>query len=79
MFCTPTNRLLPQRDVRSHTLQCSMMGAWGKATASGGGNLIQLRTLDFGGGPFANRNVLVVRTSHVTYLPTYPGILVYHW
>eukprot|EP00947_MAST-08B_sp_MAST-8B-sp1_P001492 g1492.t1 len=39
-------------------MQCSMMGAWGKAVP--GGRLVQLRSLDFGGGPFANRSVLVV-------------------
>lgn len=37
---------------------CSMMGAWGDATVDGG--LVQMRTLDFGGGPFANNNVLTV-------------------
>ena len=39
-------------------MQCSMMGAWGKSTSSG--KLLQLRTLDFGGGPFGNRTMLVV-------------------
>ena len=39
-------------------MQCSMLGAWGKATADG--NLVQYRTLDFGGGPFANNNILTV-------------------
>lgn len=39
-------------------MQCSMMGAWGNATADG--KLVQYRTLDFGGGPFANHNVLTV-------------------
>ena len=39
-------------------MQCSMMGAWGKATLDG--NLVQYRTLDFGGGPFANNNILTV-------------------
>ena len=33
-------------------------GAWGSATPDG--NLIQLRALDFGGGPFANYTVLQV-------------------
>jgi len=37
-------------------MQCSMMGAWGEATANG--DLVQYRTLDFGGGPFANRTFL---------------------
>ena len=39
-------------------MQCSMMGAWGAATPTG--HLTQLRTLDFGEGPFANASVLVV-------------------
>jgi len=39
-------------------MQCSMMGAWGDATPSG--SLVQLRTLDFGTGPFANQTFLVV-------------------
>ena len=39
-------------------MQCSMMGAWGKATLDG--NLVQYRTLDFGGGPFANNNILTI-------------------
>ena len=39
-------------------MQCSMMGAWGNATVDG--KLVQYRTLDFGGGPFANNNVLTV-------------------
>jgi len=39
-------------------MQCSMMGAFGKAT--GDGKLIQLRTLDFGEGPFANATFLSI-------------------
>jgi len=39
-------------------MTCSMFGAWGSATAGGG--LIQLRTLDFGSGPWANYSVLHV-------------------
>ena len=39
-------------------MQCSMLGAWGGA--SPGGSLVQLRALDFGGGPFANHSILVV-------------------
>lgn len=39
-------------------MQCSFMGAWGAGTADG--DLLQYRTLDFGGGPFANNNVLTV-------------------
>jgi len=50
-------------------MTCTMMGAWGKATATpaaaasasgGGGGLVQLRALDFGSGPFANYSVLTV-------------------
>ena len=48
-------------------MQCSMMGAWGKATG-GNGTLVQLRTLDFGGGPFADRSMLAV--SHPTDSPS---------
>lgn len=40
-------------------MACTAYGAWGKATASGNG-LIQLRALDFGGGPFANYTVAAV-------------------
>ena len=39
-------------------MQCSMLGAWGGATPDG--HLLQLRSLDFGGGPFANATVLLV-------------------
>ena len=39
-------------------MTCSMFGAWGSATP--GGHLVQLRTLDFGAGPFVNQTVLVV-------------------
>jgi hypothetical protein len=39
-------------------MHCSMMGVWGKATPDGKGS--QLRTLDFGTGPFANNTLLVV-------------------
>ena len=39
-------------------MQCSMAGAWGGATPSG--SLVQLRSLDFGGGPFANSTMLIV-------------------
>lgn len=36
-------------------MSCTAYGAWGKAT---GGGLLQLRALDFGGGPFANYTVI---------------------
>ncbi|GMI01704.1 hypothetical protein TrVE_jg7174 [Triparma verrucosa] len=39
-------------------MACTAFGAWGTATPDG--NLIQLRALDFGGGPFANYTVLSV-------------------
>lgn len=39
-------------------MSCSIVGATGKATPSGGLN--QLRALDFGGGPFANYSLLTV-------------------
>lgn len=39
-------------------MTCSMFGAWGKATPDG--TLTQLRTLDFGTGPFANFTILSV-------------------
>jgi len=40
-------------------MACTAYGAWGKATATGEG-LIQLRALDFGGGPFANYTIAAV-------------------
>lgn len=46
-------------------MQCSMLGAWGSATPSG--TLLQLRSLDFGGGPFANNSVMLVH--HPPTLP----------
>ena len=48
-------------------MQCSMMGAWGAATPNG--KLTQLRTLDFGGGPFADRSMLVVHHPTDTSIP----------
>ncbi len=46
------------RDVRAGS--CSMFGAWGNATASRGGQLLQLRALDWDtDGPFKNYPVLV--------------------
>ena len=39
-------------------MACTMFGAWGSATPDGG--LIQLRALDFGGGPFANHTIVFV-------------------
>lgn len=39
-------------------MQCSMLGAYASATPDG--HLVQLRSLDFGGGPFANNSALLV-------------------
>jgi hypothetical protein len=39
-------------------MQCSMLGAWGAATPDG--HLRQMRTLDFGEGPWANASVVSV-------------------
>jgi hypothetical protein len=39
-------------------MQCSMMGAWGPATPTG--QLVQLRTLDFGAGPMSNHTFIAV-------------------
>jgi hypothetical protein len=39
-------------------MKCTAYGAWGKATPNN--QLVQLRALDFGGGPFANYTVAAV-------------------
>lgn len=39
-------------------MKCTAYGAWGKATSDN--QLVQLRALDFGGGPFANYTVAAV-------------------
>jgi hypothetical protein len=40
-------------------MSCTAYGAWGKSRpASSNGKLLQLRALDFGGGPFANYTVI---------------------
>jgi isopenicillin-N N-acyltransferase-like protein len=39
-------------------MTCSMIGAWGSATPDS--SLVQLRSLDFGSGPFVNHTVLAV-------------------
>jgi len=41
-------------------MQCSMLGAWGDAVAAADGALVQMRSLDFGAGPFANNTLLLV-------------------
>jgi len=60
-------------------MQCSMLGASRSATR--GGHLVQMRALDFGGGPFANNSVLLihhpataaVKTSHPFAALSFPG------
>lgn len=58
-------------------MQCSMMGAWGSATPDT--KLVQLRSLDFGGGPFANSNILVVHHPTESKIPfatlSFPGFV----
>jgi len=58
-------------------MQCSMMGAWGASTHDN--KLVQLRTLDFGTGPFANANVLVVHhptdSRHAFASLSFPGFI----
>ena len=53
-------------------MACTAYGAWGKATASSThpGGLLQLRALDFGGGPFANYSILQVHRSSSKRNPT---------
>ena len=46
-------------------MTCSMIGAWGTATPDG--KLTQLRTLDFGGGPFTNHTVLAASVHKHAY------------
>jgi hypothetical protein len=60
-------------------MACTAYGAWGKATATGSG-LVQLRALDFGGGPFANytiaavyRDATVTEDSNAFVSITFPG------
>jgi len=59
-------------------MACTAYGAWGKATA--GNSLIQMRALDFGGGPFANytvaavyRDAVVTDDSNAFVSITFPG------
>ncbi len=44
-------------------MKCTLYGAWGKATPNK--ELIQLRALDFGGGPFANYTIAAVYRDEV--------------
>lgn len=39
-------------------MACTAFGAWGAGSGMANGNLIQLRALDFGGGPFVNYTVV---------------------
>lgn len=56
-------------------MACTAFGAWGKATPDG--NLMQLRALDFGAGPFANHTILQVhRTSKNSFVSvSFPGMV----
>jgi hypothetical protein len=61
-------------------MKCTAYGAWGKATAGADSALIQLRALDFGGGPFANytiaavyRDATVTEDSNAFVSITFPG------
>jgi hypothetical protein len=58
-----SSKLLPNCNVT----ECTAYGAWGKATPDG--KLVQIRALDFGGGPFANHTILQVNRGD----PTNPG------
>jgi hypothetical protein len=60
-------------------MSCTALGAYSSATKTG--DLIQLRALDFGGGPFANNTVLTVHRSgdvnaYVTVgFPSFVGVI----
>jgi hypothetical protein len=64
-------------------MTCTAFGAWGDATAQSslGGKLLQLRALDFGGGPFANYTVVVSNRNdpsnpdHAFLSVTFPGFV----
>lgn len=65
-------------------MSCTAYGAWGKATTDGkqdSGNLLQLRALDFGGGPFANHTVIMTHRNdpdnvdHAFTMVTFPGFI----
>lgn len=45
-------------------MKCTLYGAWGQATPNK--ELIQLRALDFGGGPFANYTIAAVYRDEVS-------------
>jgi hypothetical protein len=60
-------------------MACTAYGAWGKASGTGG--LVQLRALDFGGGPFANYSIIQVHradpanTDHGFVSVAFPGFV----
>lgn len=58
-------------------MACTAYGAWGSATPNGG--LIQLRALDFGGGPFANYTIVAVNreteNGNAFASVTFPGMV----
>lgn len=64
-------------------MACTAYGAWGDATVNNGngGGLIQLRALDFGGGPFAKNTVLSVHRGdpsnpdHAFATVSFPGFV----
>lgn len=63
-------------------MACTAYGAWGKAnSATNNGTLVQLRALDFGGGPFANFTVIATNREEgkrpfvsVTF-PSFVGVI----
>jgi len=59
-------------------MACTAFGAWGEATTSKTG-LVQLRALDFGGGPFANYTVVAVsretESGNAFASVTFPGMV----
>lgn len=60
-------------------MACTAYGAWGKAnSAKNNGTLVQLRALDFGGGPFANYSVIATfrEPGRRAYMAvTFPGFV----
>lgn len=59
-------------------MACTAVGAWGRGSETG--KLIQLRALDFGGGPFVNNTVMVVyrseeKNSRAFVSVTFPGFV----
>lgn len=63
-------------------MSCTAYGAWGKAKNSQeDAGLLQLRALDFGGGPFANNTVVMTHRNdpnnpnHAFTMVTFPGFI----